>query len=196
MSDKLILSPSDKVIAAKVSNKSPPFHETQEPITMFVTDHHLSSSRERYTSFCSAHEFLCVKMICNTFYKMFIVFYIVKIRYILCTYDLLHMLLSLWHAYGSMECKRTYVRTSVRTYVCMYVCMYVLRMYDVCVYVCIYMCLFVCLLVWFFVCVSCEPVDLLLMELDTSILLPFMSLPSYACSVYANFSRKSDANAI
>jgi hypothetical protein len=33
----------------------------------------------------------------------------------LCIYDLFHILLSLWHTYGSMEC----------VYICMYVCMYV-----------------------------------------------------------------------
>ena len=38
------------------------------------------------------------------FYKMFIVFYVVKIMYILCTYDLFHILLPLWHTCASMQC--------------------------------------------------------------------------------------------
>jgi len=34
---------------------------------------------------------------------MFVVFYTVNL-YILCVYDFFHMLLSVWHTYGSMEC--------------------------------------------------------------------------------------------
>ena len=41
---------------------------------------------------------------------MLVVFYTINL-YILCTYDLFHILLSLWHTYGSIEC--------------MYVCIYV-----------------------------------------------------------------------
>ena len=43
------------------------------------------------------------------------------------TYDLFHILLSVWHTYESME----------YMYVCMYVCVYVCSMY-VCMYACMY----------------------------------------------------------
>jgi hypothetical protein len=49
---------------------------------------------------------------------MFLVFYSINL-YILCTCDLFHILLSLLHTYGSMECI-----WNVR-YVCMCVCIYV-----------------------------------------------------------------------
>jgi len=45
---------------------------------------------------------------------MFVVFYSVNLN-ILCICDLLHIVLSLWHTYGSMEC--------VCVYIYIYICM-------------------------------------------------------------------------
>jgi hypothetical protein len=47
--------------------------------------------------------FLCVKMIHNV-YDMFVIFFTVKILYILYIYGLCHILFSFWLTCGSMEC--------------------------------------------------------------------------------------------
>ena len=54
---------------------------------------------------------------------MCVVIYTVNLN-ILCIYDLLHILLSLWHTYGATE--YMYVHTYMRAFVCVYiyVCMY------------------------------------------------------------------------
>jgi hypothetical protein len=66
--------------------------------------------------------------------KLFIVFYTVNM-YVLCPYGSVHIPLSVWHAYGSMECM----------YVCMYVCVYV------CTYVCMYVCTYVCVCIYIYI---------------------------------------------
>jgi hypothetical protein len=58
------------------------------------------------------------------FCKMFVVVYIVKMLYILCSYDLFHTLLSLWHTAGCMELLGMYVCVCVCEYMhlCKFVC--------------------------------------------------------------------------
>jgi hypothetical protein len=69
-----------------------------------------------HTPFTLNMNFVCVKMIHDSVYKMFIVFCTLIILYTLLTlcisyvYDLFHILLSFWQTYGSMECM--YVQTS------------------------------------------------------------------------------------
>jgi hypothetical protein len=68
----------------------------------------------------------------------------------LCIYDLFHILLSLWHPYGSME--SMYVFMYVRMYVCMYVCMCVCMYVRICACVCVCVCVYVRTYVRMYVC--------------------------------------------
>ena len=49
---------------------------------------------------------------------MFVVLYTAKLC-VLCIYDFFHILLSLWHTYGSMECMYVYMHVCLYSYVCL-----------------------------------------------------------------------------
>jgi len=66
---------------------------------------------------------------------MFLVFYTVHL-YILCTFDLVHILLALWKTHGSMECIYMHTYIHIHMYMCVCVCV------CVCMYIYIYTCMY------------------------------------------------------
>jgi len=91
------------------------------------------------------------------FYKMFVVVYVVKSLYVLCSYNLYHTLLSLRHTAGCMElymyvCVNVwiyaYLYVNLYVYVCMYVCICVCEYMHIFMYVCMYICICVCVFVY------------------------------------------------
>jgi len=84
-----------------------------------------------HAAFILSMNCLCVQMIYHTVIVTYLLFFCTVNLYILCIYDLFHILPYLWQSYGSMEC--TYararacvrVRARVRACACVCVCKYV-----------------------------------------------------------------------